>query len=316
MSFHRRRKNPPMPAPIGALAFAVALLIQSQAAHAQSAEDEHHGDWNWSFSTARIEQPDADLDSGGEVGLSRSDIALSLRRQLSPGLGIGARLSFEYDSWDFTNPAAFGGIAPWHDIRRASLGFQVRTRLNGTWQLIAAPTLQYAGEEGAKSSDALSYGAALAFARNFGPDLSVRLGAAALHDIDKNRLRPFVAVSWKINERWRLGSPESAGPAGLAGFELGYRRNASWDFGAGFGFSEYRFRLDEHGPTAGGVGESRSLPLYGRVSYRPNTLMRFDAYAGASFNNRLRVDYPGERGRISEKYDAAPMLGIAVSFSP
>jgi uncharacterized protein DUF6268 len=301
---------------IGTLAALLVLIVQNPAVHAQTVADAHHDDWNWSFSSSQAAQADADLDSGGEIGLTRSAIALSARRQLNPGLGIGASFRYQYDSWDFTHPIAFGGVAPWQDIHRASVGVQLRARLNDTWQLIAAPTLQYAGEDGAKSGDAMSYGAALAFTRNYGPDLSVGLGAAVLHDIDENKVRPYIAVSWKINENWRLGNPESAGPPGLAGFELGYRRNESWDFGAGMGFSEYRFRLDEHGPTAGGVGESRSLPLYGRVTFRPNTLMRFDAYAGMSFNNRVRVEYADGRGAISEDYDDAPMAGIAVTFSP
>jgi len=297
-------------------AVAALMLLFAHGKSAQASDGAHLGDWSGSFSTSRTEQADADLDSGGEVGLSRSAFALSARRQWSPRIGIGASFRYEYNGWDFSDPAAFGGIAPWQDIHRASLGFQLRAKLNDNWQLIAAPTLQYAGEDGAKSSDAMSYGAALAFSRKYGTDLSVGFGAAVLHDIDETKIRPYLAVSWQIDEHWRLGNPEAAGPAGLAGFELGYRRNERWDFGAGFGFSEYRFLLDDRGPTAGGVGESRSLPLYGRISYRPNTLMRFDAYAGSSFNNRVRVEYGDGRGTVSEDYDAAPIAGIAVTFSP
>jgi hypothetical protein len=291
------------------------MFVLVQSSLAQADDDGREGDWNGSFSVSNVEQSDADLDSGGEVGRSGRGLALSAQRQLSPAFGIGASFRYDYDQWDFTNLAASGGVAPWKDIHRASVGFQVRTRLNDTWQMIAAPMLQYAGEDGAKSSDALRYGGAIAFSRGFGPDLNVGFGVLALHDIDENRVRPYLAVLWKINEQWRLGSPDSAGPSGLAGIELAYRRDARWDFGTGVGFNEYRFRLDKDGPTAGGVGESRSLPLYGRVSFRPNARIRFDAYAGAAFDNRLRVEYADGR-KVSEEYDTAPTLGLAVSFSP
>jgi len=297
-----------------ALAAATLAIAVVPIAHAEDANE--HRDWQWSFAASETAQADADLDRGGEVNVFRSALSLSARRQATPDFGIGFNVRYTRDRWDFTDPVALGGAAPWRDIDRFGVGLQLRGRLNDTWQWIVAPTVQYVGEEGASSSDAMTYGAAFAFSRRFSPDLDVTLGVAAIHDIDENRVRPYVAVNWKIDEHWRLGTPQSAAPAGLAGFELGYRRNETWDFGVGLGFGEYRFRLDDDGPTAGGVGESRSIPLYGRVSYRPNDLMRFDAYAGASFSNRVRVEYGDARGTLSEDYDTAPTVGLSVTFSP
>lgn len=298
-------------APIRGAAFAAALGAPVAAV---AAADER-GDGTWSISASVFGQSDADLDDGGEVGRTGAMVSAGVHRQLDPGLGLGANFSEQYTHWTFDDPSAFGGVAPWKNVHRATLGLQVRKRLNDTWSLFAAPMLQYSAESGASFSDALRYGGAIGVVRDYGPDLKVGFGATVVRDIDKTRLMPLVGVWWKIDEHWSLGNSDPAGATGLAGVELAYRRNARWDFGVGVGFDRYRFRLDEHGPAAGGVGESRSASLYGRVSFQPHRVVRLDAYAGASFANELRVESPG-RHRVTEKYDTAPVVGFAVSVTP
>lgn len=299
---------------VGALAIVLLASAPCCLPRAQAAGDER-GDWSGSLSVGGLGQSEADLDDGGQVKRSAAMLALSAHRQFSPNFSIGGGLRYEYDRWDFDHPAAFGDVAPWKNIRRLSFGLQIRTQVNDTWDLIVAPMAQYAGEQGAKSSDALRYGSALAFARSFGPDLQLGLGVVALHDIDKNRVLPYVDLSWKINERWRFGSSKSAMPAGLGALELVYQRDPRWSFGVGIGVGENRFRLDEHGPMAGAAVEWTSTPLYGRLSFRPNRALSLDAYLGTTFRNELKIERAGLPD-IKEKYDAAPIFGVSMSYSP
>lgn len=297
-------------APIRGVAFAAALGAPVAASAAAPG-----GDDTWSISASVFGQSDADLDGGGNVGRSGAMVSAGVRRQLDSGLGLGANFSYQYTHWTFDDPLAFGSVAPWKNIHRATLGLHVRSRLSDTWSLFAAPMLQYSAESGASFSDALRYGGAIGFVRDYAPDLKVGFGATVVRDIDKTRVLPLVGVWWKLDEHWSLGNSDPAGATGLAGVELAYRHDARWDFGVGLGFDRYRFRLDEHGPTAGGVGESRSASLYGRVSFQPHRVVRLDAYVGASFSNELRVEYP-DRRRVTEKYDNAPVVGFAVSVTP
>ncbi|MBO9661920.1 DUF6268 family outer membrane beta-barrel protein [Dokdonella sp.] len=307
---HRRRYAG---ARVGTLA--VVLFAAALPASPSRAAEPGPDDWNGSLSGGALFQPQADLDDGGKVGRSSAALAVSAQRRFGAGLSIGGSLRYEYEKWDFDQPAAFGGGAPWKNVRRLGVAVQVRSRLNDRWDLIVAPMAQYAGEQDAKSSDALRYGSAFAVARQFGPDLRAGFGVVVLHDIEKNRVLPYLDVSWKIDEHWRLGSAKAAMPTSLGALELVYRRDPRWSLGLGAGFGDNRFRLDEHGPMAGGVVESKSTPLYAHLSFRPDPALSLDAYLGATFRNELRIERKGLRD-VTQKYDAAPIVGFSASFSP
>lgn len=301
-------------APAAALAVLLLAAVLFPAPSVRAAEDARD-DWRWNLSFGGLAQSQADLDDGGKVERSAASLALSTHRQFSPDFSVGGGLRYEYERWDFDRPAAFGGSAPWKDIRRVSFGLRIRTRLTDTWDVLVAPSAQYAGEQGAKSSDALRYGSAFAFARDFGPDLQLALGVVAVHDIDENRVLPYVDLSWKINEHWRFGSSRAAMPTSLGALELVHQRDPRWSFGLGVGVGDHRFRLAEHGPMDGAAVEWKSTPLYGRLSFRPNRALNLDAYLGTTFRNELRIERKGLRD-ITEKYDAAPIVGVSMSYSP
>lgn len=295
---------------LASLLFAVAV----PAASARAAEPRPE-EWSASLSAGTLFQPAADLDDGGRIERSSAVLAVSAQRRFGQDFRIGGGLRYEYETWDFDRPAAFDGRAPWKNVRRLGLAVQIRTRLNERWDLIVAPMAQYAGEQGAKSSDALRYGGAFAVARQFGPNLQAGFGVVALHDIEKNRLLPYLDVSWKIDERWRLGSARAAAPTSLGALELVYQREPRWSLGLGAGFGDNRFRLDEHGPMAGAVAEWKSTPLYAHLSFRPDPALSLDAYLGTTLRNELRIERKGLRD-VTEKYDAAPIVGLSASFSP
>lgn len=295
--------------------FAFLLFAAAPVASPARAAEPRSDEWNWSLSAGAVFQPEADFDDGGKVERSSTMLAVSTQRRFSPDFSIGGSLRYEYERWDFDHPAAFGGVAPWKNIRRLGFGLQVRTRMNERWDLIVAPMVRYAGEQGAESSDALRYGGAFALARQFSPDFRLGLGVVALHDIGRNRVLPYVDLSWKIDERWRLGSANATALAGLGGLELVRQGSPRWSLGLGVGFGEDRFRLDRDGPTAGAVAERKSTPLYARLSLRPDPALSIDAYLGTTLRNELRIERKGLRD-ITEKYDAAPIVGVSVSYSP
>lgn len=312
MTIRTRRRRRCQDTRVGTLAVALfAAMLPASVALAEPAPDA----WNLSLSAGATVQPEADLDDGGRIERSSALLAMSAQRRFGPRLSIGGGLRYEYEKWDFHQPLAFGGGAPWKDIRRLGGGLQIRTRVDERWDLIVAPMLQYAGERGAKSSDALRYGSAFALARQFGPDLRAGFGVMALHDIGRNRLLPYVDFSWTIDERWRLGSAKAAAPVSSGALELVYQSDPRWSLGLGAGFGSNRFRLDEHGPMAGGVAEWKSTPLYAHLSFRPDPRLSLDAYLGATLRNELRIEREGLRA-VTEQYDTAPIAGFSASFSP
>ena len=294
----------------GRMILAVAIPVLFSGLTAQAQQPASDPKTSWSLSITPAHQFSANLDAGGDVQVSRVSLAASAMRQIDPDLQVGMNLSYQFDDWKFGNPAAFGNVAPWTEIQRAGVGLKIGYAVNDNWQLSLAPSVQWAGESGAKWADALTYGAVVAATRTFRTGLTLGMGAAVFHDLDETTFYPYLAVSWNITDRLKLSNPPGAGPAGPGGLELSYALNNGRELGFGAAYRRYRFRLDKNGPSLGGIGEADSIPIFFRVSQSLDKSARIDLYAGAMMAGKLSVEYPNGGGKIFEDYGTAPFVGI------
>ena len=153
------------------------------------------------------------------------------------------------------------GVTSTRRTSRLDLGYAFDSDL----QVGVSPLFGWAFESGAKTSDALTYGAILAATKVFSPSLMLGAGVGIVRQIDDTKVFPFLIVNWQIDDRWRLGNPFPAGPAGGAGLELTYAPDDRWEFAGGGAKRSTRYRLDETGIAPGGIGENRFFPLFARV---------------------------------------------------
>ena len=252
------------------------------------------------------------LDGGGEFDLTGALASVDVLHQYTRELAVGVSLRYGYERWDFAGtPRAFGA-APWDNVNRPAVGLVFAYAPNDEWSFLAAPTVQWAYEQGASTGDALMGGAIVAATRRFSPTLSLGLGAGVFDEIEKTQVFPFVLVDWQINERLKLGNPFRAGPAGGAGLELAYTVNDAWEFAAGGTWRSYRFRLDRDGPAPGGIGESRGIPLFLRTSYAVARDARLDFLAGVVVGGKLKLMDANGDDVAEDDYDAAPIVGITL----
>jgi hypothetical protein len=291
-------------------AVSLAALLAGPPALAQDMAEAPRTVWSLSATTAH--QLGADLDSGGEVGLSRAWLNASATRRLDARYEAGVNLSYQFDDWSFDDPAAFGNRAPWGDIHRAGLGLRLSYAGENGWRYNFSPSVQWAGESGADTGDGFVYGAMAFATKAFSPRLTLGMGLAVFQDIEETRFFPFLAVNWNITDRLKLANPFPAGPAGPGGLELSYALDNGREVGFGAAFRSYRFALDANGPSSGGIGEAESIPVFLRASQKLGKATRLDIYAGAMFNGKLTVELPNGAGEISEKYGTAPFIGITL----
>lgn len=290
-----------------ALALSVAALAAGHASSGSAAEA------NYAYSVAPVYQFNADLDGGGTTGASALILSLSRGKQIDERWRIGASLRANWEPWRFSNPVAFGGIAPWENVVRIGLSVPVSYAADGGWRFAVVPTVEYAAESGADSGKAWEYGAVASAAKIVSADLTVGLGAGVFSQIEKTVAFPYLVVDWKIDQRWRLANPFAAGPAGPAGLELSYAFGENWDAGIGGAYRSYRFRLDQSGPFPDGIGESRLVPAFLRISRKLGSEARLDFYAGAALNGRLKLEDSNGGDLVSEDYATAPMIGLTLS---
>jgi hypothetical protein len=124
-----------------------------------------------------------------------------------------------------------------------------------------------------------------------------------------------VLVNWQIDERWRLSNPLQAGPAGGPGIELSYALGDGWSLAGGASYRELRFRLRNDGPTPDGIGVTKGVPIFARLSRKMGTNGSLDVYAGAVVGGSLRV-LDGNGSTVSSSdFKPAPLLAVSGSLS-
>ena len=292
--------------------FALACLGAGQTASAQRVPP---GEVSSSFTLSAVNQRDADLDNGGTFGWNGAAVYAEVKRQFTPELSLGLSARLARENWSFGTPGAFGPVAPWTDVLRPSIGVNLGYALARDLSLFVSPQLEWAYESGARTSDAVSYGAVLGGVQVFSPSLVLGLGVGVFRQIDRSQIFPFPIVNWQITEGWRLSNPLRAGPAGGAGLELSYAVSDAWELATGAAFRDYRFRLNGSGPAPGGIGRSEGAPVFARLTRKFGPLAQLDLYAGAVAGGKLQLHDAAGATLQSTGYRAAPLLALSGSFS-
>ena len=90
---------------------------------------------------------------------------------------------------------------------------------------------------------------------------------------------------------------------------LDYRFDGGWTAGVGAAWRVWRFRLSDTGPTPGGIGEERGVPVFLRVTRRFTDRLALHLYGGVVVAGQLRLEDASGRRLREEDYDPAPLFG-------
>ena len=292
------------------LSAVVAGALVSGGALAQTSA---RSEWTAATAVTGVYQFDADLEGGGDFGWGALIASGALIRQVTPQFGAGLALRYDYEKWNFSQAAAFGGQAPWDRLNMLSVSLPVDFAFARDFRVGITPLFGWSYETGAGGSNARNYGAVLAATKRFSPQLTLGAGAGIFRQIDETKVFPFLVVQWQINERWRLANPFRAGPAGGAGLELAYAVDDNWEVAGGGAYRSSRFRLDDNGLAPGGIGEHRFFPLFARVARKWGPGTTLELYAGVSAGGRLSVTDTNGDDVASEDYDPALAVGLTLS---
>jgi len=265
------------------------------------------------FSVSGLTQFKTDLDQGGDFNWSGFNAGFGVNRQFSSALNLGVNVKYGYENWSWSDPAAFGGQAPWGSISTPGVGLSMTYAPSSSVQLGIRPSIEWAAEDGVGTASSAIYGAVFSATNTFSNDLTLGLGAGVFRELGENRVFPFLAVNWKINDDWTLKNPLPTGPAGGAGLELAYELNPRWTLSAGGAYRNYRFRLNDSGPYAGGIGQHRLIPVFARVKYSLTPATSIDFYAVASAGGKVQVENADGAQTLNTGYDTG--IGLAINLS-
>ena len=300
--------------------FSVCLLAACMAFSTKSAAEDYPAEivdvveTPYSYLSATpVYQFDSDLDDGGSVSVFRLLFNASRKITLSETLKARFNLGYAYADYNFSDPQAFAGVKPWDKVHNLSFGGSLAYVLAPDWSILVAPKVEVSREDGAKWGNAFQYGGAVSVTREFGPSLTLGIGAAVFSKLEQVKAFPLLILSWQITDRLTLANPSPAGPAGPAGLELSYRLDDGWNMKAGVAFRSESFRLKNSGPYADGIGKFKSIPAWGCLSRIVGEHFKLDLYGGVMFGGEVRVDDSEGDRLASDDYDPAPFMALTIS---
>lgn len=291
----------------------ILLAIVSSFMAVSHAQPLAPGNTATSFSLTGINQFSTGLDQGGNFNWYEADARLRMTRQFSSEWAAGFSVGYGYDRWFWNDAKAFGGQAPWNSISTPSIGLSFQYTPQPGLTFMFNPSVEWAGEDGVGTAGSSIYGAVLAASNRFNKDLTLGLGVGVFRELGETKAFPYLVVNWKITDKLTLRNPLPAGPVGGAGLELAYAIDNQWSVGVGGAYRKYRFRLNDSGPYAGGVGQNRMIPIFARVSYAFTPSTALDFYASAVTGGIVQA--VSEDGSRSKSVGYNTGLGLALNLS-
>lgn len=237
--------------------------------------------------------------ANGDTELQRDSLLLnaSVNIPLDKQWSIGMRVGYDRLDYDWRNIRLTGANnaavlfsdagETWENIDRYRAGVSLSYRMDKHWSFMLSPQLQYAYADTASASHAQSYGVVASAMYAFESGNMLGFGVAYLNDIDEVRTMPYLAVSWQINDRWRLANPSQAGFSGPAGLELSYQVSTAWNVGFGNSRRTERFLVADKDT----VVETNEWVSYLRAGWQATPAIALNLYAGYYFNGELEVTH-------------------------
>jgi len=282
----------------------------------QAAEEKtRFGPWVWGLSGGAMHQSDADFsDTAGQFNVSRGFVGGSLGyawdRNTSVSLSLGAGSS----KYDFSPLATIGGQQPWEKIEDYRLSLPVRFSPTENSNVIVIPSIRTARESGASLKSGKTEGFIGGISWRISPNLTIGPGMGWFSEIGGgSNAFPILVIDWKITDKLSLSTGRGLAASRGPGLTLNYRLAKNWKAGLSGRYERTRFALSNDNPSAGHVGEDRSLPLVFSLDYTPWPMTTITAMLGAEFGGSLRLEDKNERRIAESDFDTAPIIGLSFS---
>jgi len=265
------------------------------------------------ISATPVYQFGSNLNKGGSISVLSLLFDVDGNIPLSETLGVGLHFGYHYDDYNFSGPFTFAGVKPWDKVHKLEFGGSVNYDLTPIWSIYITPMISITREDGGGWGNAVGYGGAVSVTRDFGPKLTLGLGVAAFSELEQVSVYPMIVVNWRINDQLLLANSTRPGPGGPAGLELSYRLGDGWEVAAGGAYRSERFRLKNSGLYGDGIGESSSIPAWGRISRNIGKNFNLDLYGGAVMGGKVSIDDGKGHRLASDDYHPAPFVSLAAS---
>lgn len=269
--------------------------------------------WRWTTQAGMLFQSESSLDTGGDMQVNRWFVEAGGSRKWAGAWRLGISLGYGEDDYDFSGSAGFGGLDPWGRIRDLRLSAPVQYAVDDAWTLYGIPSLRFNAESGASLGDGQTAGLLAGAAYRVSERLQIGPGLGVFSELeDDPSVFPILIIDWMITDSLSLetgrGFAASRGP----GLQLRWAFSPSWQFAVGGRYEKIRFRLDDDGAAAGGVGEDRAVPLFALAEFAFSRDARLSIFGGTEVGGSLRLEDASGRRVSQSDQSSAPFFGAAL----
>lgn len=279
---------------------------------AESASDKDLDAWRYELSVVSFHAPETSLDGGGETQFSSYHLQARARRRIARGVSANLTLNYGYFDEKFSG-GGFGALQPWDDTQRFGLSTRFLIHSSEKWSWGIRPFASSFSESGNINSDTLRFGIAVAAISHWSPARHLGVGIKLTNRLDDTtKVVPFLAVSWRLNDYWRLRNPSEPELVGATGLELAYTPESHWRLSALGMFLSSEFRLDNDGLAPGGLGQREGAVGLLSLNRHWSSGLSLKGYVGVLSNGTLEVRDAADRLIARSDYDTTPLIGLAL----
>jgi hypothetical protein len=263
-----------------------------------------------------VYQFDTDMDnSNGSFTTDRFFVQPGIKYSPDYTRSYSFAFGYGYDGYDFTGENGFGALRPWDDIHSFRLSAPIRLTKGQNWSYFVVPTIRFTGESDADFGDSLTGGGFAGFAYRFNERLTIGPGIGIVTQIeDDASIFPVLIINWKITNTLSLETGRGLGATLGPGISLNWRMTEQWNLTLGGRYEKLRFRLDDQAETPNGIGQDKSFPVFGGVTYKINSSARISLIGGFETSGELQLEDHAGNVLEQQDYESAAFLGFSFYF--
>ncbi|MCC6426930.1 MAG: hypothetical protein IT435_08915 [Phycisphaerales bacterium] len=250
---------------------------------------------------------DGDTAEDGDVSVSRLRAGLEVSVPIGERSNLEFTLDNEWSFYDFSEPSAFGAMAPWDDTWERGIRIVFSTQETEKFAWFVGADVTAASEYGADFGDSVTYGGLAGVRYSFSENFTAGLGIYARSRLEDDFLPlPMIAFLWKFAPEWSLSSQNGRS------VRLGWQVSEPVSLFAEGGYEAREYRLDDDGPSVDGIGKDRRVPVALGARWQIAEGLTLTGKAGAYVWQRYRLDE--EDGTKIDEFEAEPAAFFVVEL--
>lgn len=271
--------------------------------------------WFTALEMGTSHQVQTDLEGAGDFDLNTFFLNTSFgygnRSSDSIALGVGYQnRAYGFDATNLLPPTD-----PWDQVHFLSLSLPIRKQLSDKWMMITVPTIRTMVEDMSDLDQNLTGGGIFGFSYEVNSRFKVGPGFGVISQIeDSTSIFPVIVVNWAITDKWTLQTGRSSAASQGPGLTLSYALNDAWKFHISGRYERFRFRMDQQGTQANGVGEDQNVTLVLGASYSLSRQFMLNAYTGLTMAGELSISTPTGNEIARQDYDTTPVVGFNLQY--